>query len=233
MSDLKWIKLEISLFENEKIKLIEANYKRQFDSVIVTWIRLLCLAGKQNNGGKFLITDEIPYKIETFSKLWNMRKDKVNSIFNILIEFDMLEFEDNIYFIKNWNVYQSTDKWEKKKAYDREYHRAKREKEKIEEQELNNDGENVVRLSNDCRMLDIDKNKNKNKNNNIYSNTNCLLGYNLNEKNDWCYKKCIHCKECKVNDTTLKNGKKVAPVPDWWLKAEKEDKERRKELENK
>ena len=59
MSDIKWIKIVTDIFDDEKILLIES--LPEADSIIVIWFKLLCLAGKQNNSGVFIMNNGIAY----------------------------------------------------------------------------------------------------------------------------------------------------------------------------
>ena len=59
MSDVKWIKITTDIFNDEKMLLIET--LPEADSMIVIWFKLLCLAGKENNSGVFLMNDKIAY----------------------------------------------------------------------------------------------------------------------------------------------------------------------------
>ena len=59
MADVKWIKIVTDIFDDEKMMLIEQ--LPEADTIIVVWFKLLCLAGKQNNRGVFLIRDAMPY----------------------------------------------------------------------------------------------------------------------------------------------------------------------------
>ncbi|MBP0987378.1 MAG: phage replisome organizer N-terminal domain-containing protein, partial [Oscillospiraceae bacterium] len=68
MSDVKWIKIVTDIFDDEKILLIEAMPER--DAIIVIWFKLLCLAGKQNNGGVFMLSDRIAYTDEMLSVIF-------------------------------------------------------------------------------------------------------------------------------------------------------------------
>lgn len=45
MADITWIKLKTDMFENDKIKLIEA--LPDADTIIVIWVKLLAAAGRQ------------------------------------------------------------------------------------------------------------------------------------------------------------------------------------------
>ena len=57
MAEVKWIKIATDIFDDEKILLIES----MPDSYAITtaWFKLLCLAGKQNNDGVFIMNDRI------------------------------------------------------------------------------------------------------------------------------------------------------------------------------
>ena len=59
MADVKWIKIATDIFDNRKIKQIEAMPKGE--AIIVIWIKLICLAGAINDGGRIYFTDDIPY----------------------------------------------------------------------------------------------------------------------------------------------------------------------------
>ena len=50
---MKWIKITTDIFDDEKILLIESLPDAY--SIIVVWFKLLCLAGKQNNSGVFMM----------------------------------------------------------------------------------------------------------------------------------------------------------------------------------
>ena len=57
LADVKWIKIVTDIFDDEKMLLIES--LPSADSIIVIWFKLLCLAGKNNNNGVFIMSDKI------------------------------------------------------------------------------------------------------------------------------------------------------------------------------
>ena len=65
MADVKWNKIATDIFDNRKIKQIEAMPKGE--AIIVIWIKLICLAGVINDGGRIYFTDDIPYTPEMLS----------------------------------------------------------------------------------------------------------------------------------------------------------------------
>ena len=62
VNDVKWIKLSVNMFNDEKIKLIRT--MSEGDKIIVTWVQLLCLAGKTNDGGGIYMGQNIYYTDE-------------------------------------------------------------------------------------------------------------------------------------------------------------------------
>ena len=54
MSEVKWIKLSTSMFEDEKIRLIES--MPEADTLLIIWIRLLAQAGKTNASGYIFLS---------------------------------------------------------------------------------------------------------------------------------------------------------------------------------
>ena len=68
MADVKWIKILTDIFDDEKMLLIES--MPEADSIIVIWFKLLCLAGKQNNSGVFMLNDKIAYTDEMLATIF-------------------------------------------------------------------------------------------------------------------------------------------------------------------
>lgn len=130
MKDAAWIKLTTTLFDNEKIKIIET--MPEADSILVIWIKLLTLAGKMNNGGKFVIGDDMPVTSEMFASIFNRPQDAVERALDIFQKFSMTLVEDGVVRIKNWGIHQSLDALENKRKHDAEYQRKRREAAKQE-----------------------------------------------------------------------------------------------------
>ena len=68
MSDIKWIKITTNMFEDEKIRLIDAMPER--DTIHYIWIRLLVQAGKTNANGFIFLNENIPYTEEMLSTIF-------------------------------------------------------------------------------------------------------------------------------------------------------------------
>lgn len=110
MSDVKWIKIVTDIFDDEKILLIE-----QFpdaDTIIVIWFKMLCLAGKQNNGGVFMIADRIAYTDEMFATVFRRPVNTVRMALKTFRDLGMIEIVNDAVTIPNWDKHQSLDRLE-------------------------------------------------------------------------------------------------------------------------
>ena len=124
MSDVKWIKISTNIFDNEKILLIEGMPEKY--TIITCWFKLLCLAGKSNNSGVFVLNDKIAYNDEMLASIFRMPVSSVRLSLNTFQSFGMIELIDGVITIPNWDKHQSLESYEKKKEYDRQYQAQKR-----------------------------------------------------------------------------------------------------------
>ena len=128
MADVKWIKITTDIFDDEKILLIESLPDAY--SIIVVWFKLLCLAGKQNNSGVFLM-GRIAYTDKMLATIFRMKESTVSLALRTFEEFGMIEVIDGVITIPKWGKHQSLDQLEKKRISQREYMKAYREKQKL------------------------------------------------------------------------------------------------------
>ena len=128
MADVKWIKITTDVFDDEKILLIES--LPEADSIIVIWFKLLCLAGKQNNSGVFVMGNSIPYTDKMLATIFRRKESTVQLALHTFEQFGMVELIDGVITIPNWGKHQNLDQLEDKKQYMRNYMRKYREKQK-------------------------------------------------------------------------------------------------------
>lgn len=128
MAEVKWIKIVVDIFDDEKILLIES--LPSADSIIVIWFKLLCLAGKNNNSGVFVMNDKIPYTEEMLATIFRRNVNTVRLALKTFEAYGMIEIMDGIITIPNWGKHQNFEKIEQKNAYMKEYMREYREKQK-------------------------------------------------------------------------------------------------------
>lgn len=126
-SEVKWIKIATDIFDDEKIKIIESFPKS--DTILVIWFKLLCLAGKQNNGGVFCLGNS-PYTEKMFATIFGRPISAVKKAFEIFEEFGMLERVDNTVIVPNWEKHQSLDAYERRKEQNKINQRKFKEKQK-------------------------------------------------------------------------------------------------------
>lgn len=129
MADVKWIKITTDIFDDEKMLLIES--LPEVDSIIVIWFKLLCLAGKQNNSGVFMMGDKIAYTDKMLATIFRRKEATVQLALQTFEQFGMIELIDNVITIPNWNKHQSLDAYEQKKERDRIYQAERRKKQKL------------------------------------------------------------------------------------------------------
>lgn len=130
MADVKWIKITTDIFDDEKILLIET--LPEADSLIVIWFKLLCLAGKQNNHGVFLMNDRIPYTDKMLATIFRRPESVVQLALTTFEQFGMIERVEGVITIPNWSKHQSLDQLEAKKEYMKNYMREYRERQKLQ-----------------------------------------------------------------------------------------------------
>jgi predicted phage replisome organizer len=127
MADVKWIKITTDIFDDEKILLIESLPDSY--AIITVWFKLLCLAGKQNNSGVFMM-GRIPYTDKMLATIFRMKESTVTMALGTFEQFGMIELIDGVITIPNWGKHQNLDQIESKKEYMRNYMKGYREKQR-------------------------------------------------------------------------------------------------------
>lgn len=152
MADVKWIKITTDIFDDEKISLIDGMPER--DGIIVIWFKLLCMAGKLNNGGVFMLNDKIAYTDEMLATIFRRPLSTVRLALKTFEQFGMVDIINNAYIIPNWEKHQSLEKMEAAKEKNRQRVAAHREKQKQLAAQCNDYSNDTVMQ---CNALDIDK----------------------------------------------------------------------------
>ena len=127
MADVKWIKITTDIFDDEKILLIESLPDSY--AIITVWFKLLCLAGKQNNSGVFMM-GRIAYTDKMLATIFRMKETTVTMALQTFEQFGMVEIVDGVITIPNWGKHQNLDQLESKKEYMRNYMKEYREKQR-------------------------------------------------------------------------------------------------------
>ncbi|PFN11870.1 phage replisome organizer N-terminal domain-containing protein [Bacillus cereus] len=140
MADVKWIKLSTSMFEDEKIRLIES--LPDADTLLIIWIKLLSQAGKTNASGYIFLSENIPFTEEMLSTLFNRPIATVRLALQTFKQFGMIDVTDDQYIcISNWEKHQNIDGLERVKQLNAERNKKYRERKKQQQLALENKGE--------------------------------------------------------------------------------------------
>ena len=129
MAEVKWIKIVTDIFDDEKMLLIES--LPSADSIIVIWFKLLCLAGKNNNSGVFMLNERIAYTDEMLSTIFRRDINTVRLALKTFEMYGMIEILNNVITIPNWSKHQTLDQLEERKEYMKDYMKKYRQKQKM------------------------------------------------------------------------------------------------------
>ena len=158
MAEVKWIKIVTDIFDDEKILLIES--MPESDGIIVIWFKLLCLAGKQNNNGVFLINERIPYTTKMLATIFRRKEATVELALKVFEDFGMIKIINNTITIPNWGKHQNFSKIEKNKEYMQDYMKEYRAKQKLlAEQNSDSDSKVNSKVNSKGVVNALDKNR--------------------------------------------------------------------------
>lgn len=130
MADIQWIKLSVDIFENRKIKRILAMPRG--NEMLLFWIRLLCLGGRINHGGKLMFTEMQPYDDKGLAIECNLSPELTKQWLDVFVSFGMISWKNGIYRITGWEKYQNLDKMEQIRIQNRLRKQKQRAHEKCE-----------------------------------------------------------------------------------------------------
>lgn len=134
MSKVSWIRIEIDMFDNRKIrhirKLPEGN------NIILIWVMLLTMAGRCNSNGIIFLTENIPYTNKMLADELGFDESVIELALTILEKFGMITRDGELLSIPGWDEHQNIDGLDKIREQTRKRvaeHR-KRQKELLEEE---------------------------------------------------------------------------------------------------
>lgn len=117
MTTVKWIKLSVNMFDDEKIKLIKT--MPEGNKIIVIWVQLLCLAGKTNDSGLVYMGQNLSYTDEMLATILDIQVNIIRIAIQALEQLGMIEVkEDGKIDIVNWNKHQNIEGLDRIKRQD-------------------------------------------------------------------------------------------------------------------
>ena len=205
MAEVKWIKINVDMFDDEKIKIIQS--MPEGDALLIVWIKLITLAGKTNDGGYVYISDNMPYTDEMLSIIMNKPLNTIRLALDTFIRLGMIENDIKGIYLLNFEKHQSLDKLEKIKEQNRLRARKFREKQKLLESNVTETLCNNIDIDKDIE-IEIDKENNKRKN---------FKKPSLEEVKQYCLERNNNINSENFIDYYDANGWKVGknPMKDW------------------
>jgi predicted phage replisome organizer len=128
MSEIKWIKITTDIFDDEKIRLIDA--LPDHDAILVIWFKILALAGKHNRNGLLMMSDKVHYTDEMLATIFQRPLNSVRMALGVFEQFGMIEIIDGVITLPNWEKHQNIDGMERIKEQTRNRVARHREKQK-------------------------------------------------------------------------------------------------------
>ena len=129
MAEVKWIKLSVNMFEDEKIKLIRN--VPEGNNILIVWVYLLVLAGKCNDGGYIYLAKDVPYTDEMLSTVIDMPLNTTRLAIETFVKLKMIEIVDDLIYINNWEKHQNIEGLEKIREQNRLRKQRQRERERL------------------------------------------------------------------------------------------------------
>lgn len=145
MADIKWVKLATDIFSNRKTKQIEA--LPEGDTMLLIWIKMICLAGQINDNGNIYLVEDVPYTPEGLSREFARDAGIVRLALETFTKLKMIDIDESgVIHITGWDEYQSVNGMERAKLKNKERQQKLRDR-KREEKQLtdSNDTQSVTR----------------------------------------------------------------------------------------
>ena len=113
MADVKWIKLNVGMFDGnsfKRIKRAKIGGESFRDKLTAVWFELMDFAGKCNAGGQLIESPEIPFSnIGDIAILIDREEEELNLCMQYYISNGMITVIDDVYMLTNWAKYQNEE----------------------------------------------------------------------------------------------------------------------------
>lgn len=108
MPEVKWIKLNVDMFDHHKIRYLRR--LPEGNNVVLVWIMLLTLAGRCNAGGMIFLTENIAYTPKMLADELDFKENTVTMALSQLEMLNMIHMDEQFLVVSNWNKYQNLDR---------------------------------------------------------------------------------------------------------------------------
>ena len=162
MASVKWIKLNVDMFDDEKIKIIQS--MPEGDALLIVWVKLILLAGKTNEGGYIYISENMPYTEEMLSVVVNKPLTIIRLAIETFTRLGMIENDEKGIYLVNFEKHQSLDRMQEIREYNRIAQQKHRQKIKSQKMSLTSQQSKEIEEDKDIdKDIDIDNKKEINK----------------------------------------------------------------------
>lgn len=226
VADIKWIKITTNMFEDEKIRLIDAMPER--DTIHYVWIRLLVQAGKTNSNGFIFLGENIPYTDEMLSTIFCRPLTSIRLALKTLKDFRMIEVdEDNLIKIINWEKHQNVEGMERVREQNKIRARNFRDKKKQLKEPVK------VKKNEETEILDCNGDKSVQNSEEVNSNVTELKSNVMQNKNNVTVTKENKRESKNQSKKKIKNKRESKKKTEEENKAENESKVKNNEINDK
>lgn len=117
MAEVKWIKLNIDMFNNPKIKYLRT--LPDGNSIVLVWVMLLTMAGRCNAGGMIFLTENVPYTTKMLADELGFDESVIQLAITALERLGMIQTDDFL-TVTGWSEHQNVDGLDKIREQTRE-----------------------------------------------------------------------------------------------------------------
>ncbi|MED2763462.1 phage replisome organizer N-terminal domain-containing protein [Bacillus thuringiensis] len=160
MSEIKWIKLSVDIFSDEKIKMIET--LPDGDGLLICWFKLLVLTGKTNDNGHVYFMKDFPYTDEMLAKIFDRPVNLIRAALDVFVKFKMIQIDECQHIIiSNWEKHQNVEGMEQVKKLravrNKRYYEKKKRLELSENEGVKTSEKSLTKTEQDVLDIDLDK----------------------------------------------------------------------------
>lgn len=157
MADISWIKLDVGLFDNRKIR--ELRRRKGGDMTVLIWVMLLTMAGRCNAGGMVWITEGVPYDARGLADELRIKPAVLSAALADLEAMHMIGMDDTGICVLDWEAHQNVEGMDKV----REQNKLRKQKQRDRERSMECDSHDVSRDSHvtvtEQNKIRVDKNR--------------------------------------------------------------------------
>lgn len=126
---MQWIKFDITLFDKPEIRVIEK--MEDGDFCLTTLIRLLCLAGKEENDGIFRFQNGEAVTAKELSYIFDLDESRIENALSVFEKYGIVKIENGAIVLSEWckseslhtNLEENREKNRQRQARYRERHK--------------------------------------------------------------------------------------------------------------